>query len=587
MNKILIIGASGHAKVIIDIIENQKEYVIFGLIDSYRKKGEKLLNYEVLGTENDLVNIVKENNIFAGIIAIGNNWHRTLVYNKISLLFEKFTYINAIHPDAIIDKTAQIGHGTVIMAGVIIDNSVIIGKHCIINTKSGVGHDTKINDFSSIAPGATIGGNVKIGECTAISLGANIIENITIGNHTVVGAGSLVNRDIESYKVAYGIPAKPQRNRCPSHNYLNLNLNPSKTTHTLSFVKINNSDSEKTYNDLLKFFPNTNAFYSLQYCNYSKDNPLNYFLYQKNDSPLILLPINLNKIKSKNSDDKKTYYDAVSPYGYSGPLYNKETTDLDLKTFWNDVDLWYKENNVVTEFIRFSLVNNHNNYSGHVIPTLNNVKGNLSNFDTIWNNLKQKVRNNYRKAESNSLKISINNGVKTEEDINIFYDIYTKTMVRNDAGKNYFYQKKYFKNLININVENTILVIVYKDDVPISTELLISNNNDIYSYLGGTLSDFFEYRPNDFLKIEVVKWAIANKKANYILGGGRENKDGLYKYKKAFFPKDEDVPFYTGRKIINEHVYNKLIREIECTYEENLIENSNNYFPLYKKTKNE
>jgi len=340
------------------------------------------------------------------------------------------------------------------------------------------------------------------------------------------------------------------------------------------------------YNSVLKKFEKSSVFHSLQYCHYSAENCLSYFLLTKNDKPAVLLPIYLNKISSEAFNTSDTYYDAISPYGYSGPLINENINDEDMKVFWEEVDHWYKQNNVVTEFIRFSLNNNHTNYSGHLIPTLNNIKGHLDDFESIWDNFKQKVRNNYRKATNADLTFKIYEKEETINHAQDFYDIYIKTMVRNKATKNYFYPKDYFTNLIENNSDHISVAFVYKDDIPISTELIISNNNQLYSYLGGTLHDYFNYRPNDFLKIEVIKWAIHQNKAHYILGGGRTNNDGLYQYKKAFFPKDDNVVFYTGRKVINESIYNKLIRDINIEYTsvETLIKDSENFFPIYKNT---
>ena len=342
-------------------------------------------------------------------------------------------------------------------------------------------------------------------------------------------------------------------------------------------------DIEK-YNSVLMKFEKSSVFHSLQYCHYSKENQLSYFLLTKNDTPAVLLPIYLNKIVSEALDSRETYYDAISPYGYSGPLINKNINEEDINVFWAEVDKWYEKNNVVTEFIRFSLENNHTSYSGHLIPTLNNVKGNLSDFETIWNNFKQKVRNNYRKAEKASLSFKIFEKDEITAQIQDFYDIYIKTMVRNNADKNYFYPKDYFVNLIENNRDHIVIAFVYKDNAPVSTELIISNDNQLYSYLGGTLHDYFNYRPNDFLKIEVIKWALEKKKTHYVLGGGRANNDGLHQYKKAFFPKDENVIFYTGRKVINETIFNKLIKDIKIEYTnvETLIQDSKNFFPIYK-----
>lgn len=585
MNKILIIGASGHAKVIIDIIERQKEYEIFGLIDSFKQKGNNIFNYKILGTEHDIPTLLKNHDLYGGIIAIGDNWIRQQLQKKITALTKDFNFINAIHPNATIGKNVKISLGTVVMAGAIINSDAIIGKHCVINTNCSVGHDAILKSFVSISPGVTIGGDVKIGSCSAISLGANVLEQVVIGKHTVIGAGAVVIKNIGDYLTAYGVPAKPIKERKPDDKYLGTPKKTNSNIYKLSCYTIDNESAIEKYVKTVKHFDNYDATYSLQFCNSTKEKQLSYFVYKKSHEPVIVLPVYLNKIINPQLSINDSYYDASSPYGYSGPLFNDRISSKTITAFWNAVDLWYSKNNVVTEFIRFNLSNNHMYYSGHVIPTLNNVKGKIHDFDSIWSSFKQKVRNNYRKAEKSGLKINIIHKTITIEDIAVFYNIYIKTMVRKDAATNYYYPKDYFENLIFNNQTETLLAIVYKDDIAISTELILLNNNQLYSYLGGTISEYFNYRPNEFLKIELIKWAINNNVAYYVLGGGRTNDDSLYQYKKTFFPKDEDAIYYTGKKVINKDIYNKLIKAsgIKSCDIDTLIENTNEYFPVYRK----
>lgn len=353
--------------------------------------------------------------------------------------------------------------------------------------------------------------------------------------------------------------------------------------YSLSLNTIKTTEDKLKYNNLVTSFKNYSVFHSLQYFNEQIDsNKLNYFIFKEQDKVLIIMPIYINKIES--SILEQDYYDAISPYGYSGPLICETCNFEHLKSFWDGVDDWYKNNNVVTEFIRFNLENNYDCYTGHLIPALKNIKGELKSFDEIWTNFKQKSRNNYRKAEKADLKINFytDNNI-AEENIKCFYNIYIKTMKRNDASNNYFFSLDYFTNLILNNSKNIILVIVTKDNKPISAELIIISKDTLYSYLGGTLAKYFNYRPNDFLKIEVMKWAINNHKKIYVLGGGRVDFDSLYQYKKSFFPKDDDLIFYTGRKIINPIIYKELIKNLNLEYSSmNLIDDKSTYFPLYK-----
>lgn len=220
MDKIFLIGASEHAKVVMDVIEKEGKHKILGLIDSYKPAGEQVFGYEILGAENTLVNLFKNGTITGGIITIGDNWTRHLVAEKIRALLPEFNFVTAIHPFAVIARGVTIGAGSVLMAGVIINSKSKIGEHCILNTKSALDHDCEMGDFSSLAPGVTTGGKVSIGAFSAISLGANIIHGVKIGKHSVVGAGAVVLKDIPDHSVAYGVYAKVVRKRQAGDKYL-------------------------------------------------------------------------------------------------------------------------------------------------------------------------------------------------------------------------------------------------------------------------------------------------------------------------------------------------------------------------------
>ncbi|MFC1834167.1 acetyltransferase [Thermodesulfobacteriota bacterium] len=220
MVNIVVVGSSGHAKVVIDVIEKQAKFSIVGLIDSLKPKGESCLGYKTLGTETDLPLLVEEHSIVGGIVAIGDNWQRHKVVERISMICPRLRWVTAIHPSVNLAKAATVGNGTVIMAGASINSSASIGNCCIINTNSSVDHDNVINDFASLAPGVTIGGKVRIGQFSAISLGANVIHGVSIGVHSIIGAGATVLNDIPSYSVALGTPAKVTKKRNEGDKYL-------------------------------------------------------------------------------------------------------------------------------------------------------------------------------------------------------------------------------------------------------------------------------------------------------------------------------------------------------------------------------
>lgn len=346
---------------------------------------------------------------------------------------------------------------------------------------------------------------------------------------------------------------------------------------SLKIIDLRADNDKKAYKEIItKEFHN--PYYSLEYLEYhlGDSNKMIAFVLEDSGANVAIMPMILRPIPHTD------YWDAISAYGYSGPLFIEHLDPSLIHFFWSNIDQWYLENKVVTEFIRFSLTGNHVHYSGNCVHTLTNVCGDLKNsFEAQWESFGKKVRNNYRKAQSMGLTFQFfDPDSLTPVIITNFYKIYYKTMQRNNASEFLFFSDHFFQQLVMNNKKDFSIAMVYSEGKPISTELHIHYDNSVYAFLGGTDSDFFLMRPNDFLRVEVIKWAIANQKKKYILGGGIKNNDGLYKSKKAFFPKDEDCTFYTGRKVINKNVYDALVEKV---IHERGISQDESYFPLYRK----
>ncbi len=220
MQNIVLVGSSGHAKVIIDIVEKEGRYRIAGLIDGFRATGEKTLGYPVLGGTSDLAALIAQYDLKGAIVAIGDNSVRARVAAEVATLCPQLPFVTAVHPAASVGKSVIIGAGTVVMAGAVVNACCQVGRFCIVNTKASLDHDCVMEDYSSLAPGVTTGGNCRIGSHAAVSIGAVLRHGITIGEHSVVGAGSIVLKAVEAFSVAYGTPAKKIRDRQPGDKYL-------------------------------------------------------------------------------------------------------------------------------------------------------------------------------------------------------------------------------------------------------------------------------------------------------------------------------------------------------------------------------
>ncbi|MCU0285063.1 MAG: acetyltransferase [Acidobacteria bacterium] len=219
MKSIIIYGASGHGKVIADIIEKSGDQITGFLDDDNNKWGKKYYGYNVLGGEEQFAELCCSNSPESPffIIGVGDNYTRQKITEKLKTLTkEKITFGTAIHPSAQIAKDVTIGAGTVIMANCVVNTGSHIGGHCIVNTAATIDHDNIIGDFVHISPGAHLGGGVTVGNLSWIGLGASIINNIHIAENSIAGAGAVVIRNVEANTAVVGNPAAFLRK-----NYLN------------------------------------------------------------------------------------------------------------------------------------------------------------------------------------------------------------------------------------------------------------------------------------------------------------------------------------------------------------------------------
>ncbi|MEW5676317.1 acetyltransferase [Flavobacterium enshiense] len=189
-------GASGHAKVVLDILSRLGKSVSCILDDAPKVASlngvpvKKTSGADFSGTEEV-------------IITIGNNGIREKIANRIQA-----RYFVAVHPSAIISPSATVGEGSVVMPNAVINADSCIGKHCIINSGAIVEHDCVIADFVHVSPGAALAGNVTVGKGTQIGIGSCVIQGIIIGENVIVGAGTVVVKDIPDFSVVVGNPGK-------------------------------------------------------------------------------------------------------------------------------------------------------------------------------------------------------------------------------------------------------------------------------------------------------------------------------------------------------------------------------------------
>lgn len=191
-----LIGASGHAKVIMDCLLDAG-ITIKGLFDQ-NPEVKRLKGYAVTG---DYTTSNKEEPL---IISIGAN----AVRQKIAGNFKERIFGKVVHPSALVASDVTIGEGSVVFHGAVIQSSTTIGKHVIVNTSASIDHDCVIGDFAHIAPQVALCGIVTVGEGTLVGAGSVVIPGIKIGKWCVIGAGSAVFRDVPDYGMVVGNPAR-------------------------------------------------------------------------------------------------------------------------------------------------------------------------------------------------------------------------------------------------------------------------------------------------------------------------------------------------------------------------------------------
>jgi len=197
MNKLIFIGAGGHARSVMDIALQNGNFDI-------PSPGE-VLGMPVIGSDNDLEKLFA-NGIRYIFVAIGDNQLRHKIFNRI--LEIGFEPVNIISQHSVISPRAHLGKGICVLAGVIINVNTVIDDNCIINTACSIDHDCYIGKSSHIAPGVAMSGTVKIGEGVHIGTGASVIDRISIGDWSYIGGGAAVVKDIPSRVMAYGVPAR-------------------------------------------------------------------------------------------------------------------------------------------------------------------------------------------------------------------------------------------------------------------------------------------------------------------------------------------------------------------------------------------
>jgi sugar O-acyltransferase (sialic acid O-acetyltransferase NeuD family) len=196
---VLVIGAGGHAKVVIATLQAAGRVVRAAFDDDAARHGGCVLGVPIAGP----VDAAQNYRGLEALVAIGDNRTRRAMVERLSL-----RWATAIHPQAVVHASARLGPGTVVFAGAVIQPDACIGAHVIVNTAATVDHDCSVGDFSHLAPGAHLGGNVSVGRGVFLGIGAVVLPNLALGDAAVAGGGAVVVGDVAASVVVAGVPAR-------------------------------------------------------------------------------------------------------------------------------------------------------------------------------------------------------------------------------------------------------------------------------------------------------------------------------------------------------------------------------------------
>jgi len=206
--KLLVYGAGGHGKVVADILIASGHLELAFIDDSPKLAGATVAGLPVIGGADELRRELANGQVGVAL-GIGDNRVRKELAQQLETLGAEI--LTAIHPSAMISRSAKIGSGTVVMAGVVINADAQLGSGVIANSGAVIEHDVIVGDFAHVSPNSVMGGASSLGSLSHLGLGAVVLPGIAIGNRSIMGAGAVVTREMPDDVVAVGVPARVRR----------------------------------------------------------------------------------------------------------------------------------------------------------------------------------------------------------------------------------------------------------------------------------------------------------------------------------------------------------------------------------------
>lgn len=338
---------------------------------------------------------------------------------------------------------------------------------------------------------------------------------------------------------------------------------------TFEIIKNNN----KRWNEIVKSFCDFDVYYLNEYvqsfCYVDKFEPfLIYFKGNKMELCYVIEKRDIADFKAfENRLSHNTFFDISTPYGYGGPLV-KNCNQSDMEIFFNKLNDWAKNENIVSQFIRFHpLLENHKYFDQFCEEKTfkKTVYLLLDNEDLIYKNMDLTCRRHVKRAVKNNINVSIDNSKEAQKS---FVDLYIQTMKRNDAQNYYYFNDNFFEQTFLDLGKNSNLFCAYYDKKIISSAIILQCNKQLHYHLVASDKEYMHLSPNKLLVYEIAKYGSQNFYKTLHLGGGNEPEDNLFAFKRSF-NKNGLIDFFIGKNIFDKIKYNYLMnlrKEIDLNF---------------------
>lgn len=567
---IVVLGAGGHAKVIIATLEAAGREVECILDDNSFLQGTRVLGIPVVGKMDSATGFRNHQ----AIIAVGDNRVRREIAERLDL-----DWTVALHPEATIHHSVTVMPGAVVFAGSVVQPGTSLGAHCIVNTGASIDHDCLIASYAHVGPGVHLGGSVWVGEGAFLGIASVVLPNHLVGQWSIVGGGAVATRDVQPRAVVVGVPATRIREKGLLSETENHEVNISEKAGGLQAGFIGPDDPRwrsiltRTAHD----FYHLPAYVALAG---KQDGYQPLAFYAEDAQGACLIPLLRRRLPAR-LEVSDSWCDLVSPYGYPTPIFTEpndiERSETFMAAFLQTADAL----GTCSVFIRLHPVLSHD------IPQAGRLSTCVTHGETaavdltrpaeeIWRETRSSHQYDIRRLERLKFTVVMDDWARFDQ----FVEMYRETMLRIGAGRNYWFDTPYFHELKAALGEGLHLCCVVSPEGKLAASGLFTGVGDIVQYhLSGSSSDFQKMAPTKLMLQYMRLWAKERGYRILHLGGGLgAGRDALFQFKAGFANKTET--FRTLRIITNEQRYG--ILALRAGLNLNPVEDlSAEYFPPY------